>query len=71
MKIKVNKTMVTLSLYALVLLIAGSISYAYFTASVIGNDTAEDVDVSTGEMSLKLDGTKITSLSGGRAYYKF
>ena len=61
MKIKVNKTVVALSFCTLILLIAGSISYAYFTASVIGNDTAEDVDVSAGVMSLKLDGTTIVS----------
>lgn len=64
MKIKVNKTVVTLSLCALALLIAGGISYAYFTASVIGNSEAKGVNVESGTMSLKLDGTKITSLNG-------
>ena len=64
MKLKVNKTVVTLSLCALALLIAGGISYAYFTASVIGNSEAKGVNVESGTMSLKLDGTKITSLNG-------
>ena len=64
MKLKVNKTVVTLSLCALVLLIAGGISYAYFTASVIGNSEAKGVNVESGTMSLKLDDTKITSLNG-------
>ena len=61
MKVKVNKNVIVISLCILVLLTATAISYAYFTSSVIGNDTAKNTNVTTGTMSLKLDGTTIVS----------
>lgn len=68
MKIKnkylsLNKSVIILSLCALFLIISGGITYAYFTASVSGNDTAKAVEITTGTMALKLDGTTITSLN--------
>ena len=56
MKIKVNKNVVVISLCILVLLIAGSISYAYFTAGVLGNEEAKEVNVTTGTMNLVYSG---------------
>ena len=66
MKIKNNKLVwnskiVVISLCVLVLIIISSISYAYFTATVIGNDTAKGVNVNTGTMALVLNGTTIVS----------
>lgn len=61
-KIKINKKIVTLSLLMLLLIILGSTSYAYFTARITGNDTAERVVANAGTMSLEYDGTFITSL---------
>ena len=58
-----NKKIVTISLCALFLVIIGGISYAYFTASVTGNDTAKEVHAYAGTMTLKLDGTTIVSPS--------
>ena len=57
----IDKKKLVIILSVVVLLTATAISYAYFTSSVIGNDTAKNTNVTTGTMSLELDGTTIVS----------
>ena len=54
--IKFNKKVVSISFLALALFMLLAVSYAYFTATVTGNDTAKKTTVTTGSMSLKLTG---------------
>ena len=60
-KIKFNKKIVSIAAAICVLLIAIGVSFAYFSARVIGNDTAKGVSVENGTMALELDGTTIIS----------
>ena len=57
----IDKKKLVIILSVIVLLTATAISYAYFTSSVIGNDTAKNTNVTTGTMSLELDGETIVS----------
>ncbi len=57
--IQINNKVFIISFCALAFVLISSISYAYFTATVIGNDTAKGVNANTGTMSLVLDGTTL------------
>ena len=55
-KLTWNRKVVSISFLALALFMLLAVSYAYFTATVTGNDTAKKTTVTTGSMSLKLTG---------------
>ncbi len=59
--IKENKKIV-IAIITLIIVLTISVSYAYFTLKVKGNEEAKKIKVQSGTMSLKLDGTTITSL---------
>ena len=59
--IKENQKIV-IAMIILIIVITISVSYAYFTIKVKGNEEAKEIKVQSGTMSLKLDGTTITSL---------
>ncbi len=59
--IKENQKIV-IAMITLIIVITISVSYAYFTLKVKGNEEAKEIKVQSGTMSLKLDGTTITSL---------
>ena len=63
MKLTINKKIVSVSFLLLALIMLGAVSYAYFTADVEGNEGANKTRVTTGIMSLKLDGTTIVGTS--------
>ena len=70
-----NKQKIIIGCIALLVLSLIGVSFAYFTARVVGNDEAKSTIVETGTMKLKLDGTtKITCndmYPGGSCTYTF
>ena len=61
-KLVINQKIVLVSIMAFALVVLTSVSYAYFLARVVGNETAKGVSAETGIMSLELDGTTIVGL---------
>ena len=57
--IKFNKKVISISFLALALFMLLAVSYAYFTATVTGNDKAKKTTLTTGKMSLVLHGENI------------
>ena len=57
--IKFNKKVVSISFLALALFMLLAVSYAYFTATVTGNEDAKKTTLTTGKMSLVFDGEDI------------
>ena len=61
-KLTFNKKVISISFLALALFMLLAVSYAYFTATVTGNDEAKKTTLTTGTMSLKLTGpTEVTT----------
>ena len=61
-KLTFNKKVISISFLALALFMLLAVSYAYFTATVTGNDKARKTTVTTGTMAVKLTGpTEVTT----------
>ena len=61
-KLIFNKKVISISFLALALFMLLAVSYAYFTATVTGNESAKKTTITTGTMALKLYGEDIVSL---------
>ena len=61
---KRNKLIISLSLFALVLLMVG-VTYAYFTARIIGAENTSTLSIKAGKMLIEyLENSNIIELSG-------
>ena len=58
-KLTFNKKVISISFLALALFMLLAVSYAYFTATVTGNESAKKTIVTTGKMSLVFNGENI------------
>ena len=61
-KITINLKVVSVAFLILSVMMLTTVSYAYFTARVEGNENAQAIDVSAAKMGLKYNGTNIVSL---------
>ncbi len=63
-KITINLKVVSVAFLILSVMMLTTVSYAYFTARVEGNENAQAIDVSAAKMGLKYNGENIVSLEG-------
>ena len=59
-----NKKFILFSILSCLLILTIGTTYAFFTTNILGNSDAKSTQVYAGIMSLKLDGTTITSADG-------